>query len=335
VTAPWAPGEPSGGSLVCEDAAVRALVTGAAGFIGSHLVDALVADGHQVVGLDAFTPYYDRAEKEANLASVAGCDRFTLHERDLRATDLDPLVAEVDVVFHQAGQPGVRLSWHDDFATYVDHNVVATQHLLEALWRRPGARLVYASSSSVYGNAPRYPTRESDLPRPHSPYGVTKLAGEHLCRLYGANWGLPVVVLRYFTVYGPRQRPDMAIRRFVEAALTGTPVPVHGDGEQVRDFTYVSDVVAANLAAADTPDAPDEPINVAGGGATSVNRLLDLIGELVGRPVRRHEQPPQAGDVDRTGGSVELAAEVLGWKPEVPLDEGIRRQIAWTRAHRA
>jgi UDP-glucuronate 4-epimerase len=308
---------------------VRALVTGAAGFIGSHLADALTEAGHEVVGIDAFTSYYDREEKEANLAGVVAGERFALHELDLRTADLDPLLAGMDVVFHQAGQPGVRLSWHDEFATYVEHNVLATQRLLEALWRTPGPRLVYASSSSVYGNANRYPTLETDLPRPHSPYGVTKLAGEHLCGLYGANWGLPVVVLRYFTVYGPRQRPDMAIRRFVDAALAGDSVPVHGDGEQIRDFTFVDDVVAANLAAAGVDEPPDGPINVAGGSAISVNGLLALIGELTGQPVLRDEQPAQPGDVRRTGGSIERAADVLGWMPLVPLEEGVRRQIAW------
>src|SRR3954447_5448772 len=218
---------------------MRALVTGAAGFIGSSLVDALLVRGDSVRGIDCFTPYYGRADKEANLAGALQHHEFELVEADLRTCAIEPLLEGVDVVFHQAAQAGVRLSWADGFADYDGHNILATQRLLEAVKAAGVQRLVYASSSSVYGNAPAYPTNEDDLPRPHSPYGVTKLAAEHLCNLYAANWGVPTVSLRYFTVYGPRQRPDMAMHRLVESALNHTPFPLYGDGSQVRDFTFV------------------------------------------------------------------------------------------------
>lgn len=218
--------------------AMRHLVTGAAGFIGSQLVEALLGAGEEVVGLDAFTPYYDRSQKEANLADVRDQPCFQLIEADLRDADLESLLAGVNVVYHQAAQPGVRLSWSEGFAAYDGCNVLATQRLLEACRATGVDRVVYASSSSVYGNADYYPVTEADLPRPHSPYGVTKLAAEHLCSLYAANYGLSTVSLRYFTVFGPRQRPDMAFHRLIEGALVGDPFPLYGDGSHVRDFTF-------------------------------------------------------------------------------------------------
>src|SRR5262245_13890429 len=235
---------------------MHALVTGAAGFVGSTLVDALLAAGDTVLGVDCFTPYYDPAVKQANLAGARGHAAFEFADADLRTADIESMLDGVDVVYHQSAQPGVRLSWSDGFADYVAQNVGVTQRLLEALRvARPSARLVYACSSSVYGNQPRYPTTEDDLPRPHSPYGVTKLAGEHLCGLYADNWGLRTISLRYFTVYGPRQRPDMSIARLCEAALRRETFPRYGDGAQIREFTYVGDIVRGNLAAA-TADLP-------------------------------------------------------------------------------
>jgi nucleoside-diphosphate-sugar epimerase len=311
---------------------VRALVTGAVGFIGSHLAASLLDRGHQVRGVDAFTPYYDPRQKRDNVRDLDGRDGFDLVEADLRTADLGPLLDGVDVVFHLAAQPGVRLSWSDGFATYVEHNVLATQRLLEAAKDVRIDRFVYASSSSVYGNTPTYPTTEDDLPRPHSPYGVTKLAAEHLCGLYAASFGVPAVSLRYFTVYGPRQRPDMAIYRLLRAAATGEPFPMYGDGAQVRDFTYVGDVVDANLAAATADVAPATTINVAGGGSTRLDELVALAAAVTGREIHVEPLAAQPGDVARTGGSTERAARLLGWGPSVALGEGIARQAEWQLA---
>ena len=314
---------------------MRALVTGAAGFVGSHLAEALLARGDTVVGVDCFTPYYDRVDKELNLATAFAHDEFELVEADLRTTDIELLLDGVDAVFHQAAQAGVRLSWSNGFADYVGHNVLATQRLLEAVQRaRPTARVVYASSSSVYGNQPRYPTTETDLPRPFSPYGVTKLGAEHLCGLYAENWGVHTVSLRYFTVFGPRQRPDMSIYRLCEAAVRETAFPRYGDGTQIREFTYVTDIVGANLAAADRAVAPGTYLNIAGGAEITLNDLIALVGEVAGSPVAVEPGPTQAGDSFRNGGSIVRAREVLGWEPHVSLRDGIAAQVAWHRARR-
>jgi UDP-glucuronate 4-epimerase len=312
---------------------VRALVTGAAGFVGSHLAEALLDRGDTVLGVDCFTPYYDRATKEANVARAGANERFELAEADLRTCDVEALLSDVDAVFHQAAQAGVRLSWSDGFADYVGHNVLATQRLLEAVQRaRPSARVVYASSSSVYGNQARYPTVETDLPKPFSPYGVTKLAAEHLCGLYAENWGVHTVALRYFTVFGPRQRPDMSIHRLCRAAVDGSRFPRYGDGTQIREFTYVSDIVAGNLAAADGDVAPGTFVNLAGGAEITLNDLIALVGEIAGAPVAIDPGPKQAGDSFRNGGAIDRARELLGWSPQVSLRDGIAAQIAWHRA---
>lgn len=318
------------------------LVTGVAGFVGSQLAEALVDQGETVRGIDCFTPYYDRSQKDANLAGLLtgqlagdGPGRFELHEVDLRADELGPIFDGVDVVYHQAAQPGVRLSWSDGFRTYDECNVLATQLVLEAARQAGVGRVVYASSSSVYGNAGRYPVVETDLPRPHSPYGVTKLAAEHLCNLYAANHGLSTVSLRYFTVYGPRQRPDMAHHRLIEAALDQTPFPLYGDGSHVRDFTFVGDVVAANVLAGTAGCAPGTVVNICAGGATVMSDLIDTIGDAVGRPVPIDRQPEQPGDVRRTGGANDLAATELGWSPRTSLVDGIAAQVDWHRARRS
>jgi nucleoside-diphosphate-sugar epimerase len=313
---------------------MRALVTGVAGFIGSTLADRLVADGWTVRGVDRFTAYYEEAAKRANLRGLTGHERFTLVEADLLFTDLDSLLADVDVVFHLAGQPGVRLSWADGFRTYVDLNVNVTQRLLEAARNQELHRFVYASSSSVYGNVDHVPTDEAQPTRPYSPYGVTKLAGELLCSAYGANFGVPTASLRYFTVYGPRQRPDMALHRMIEATLDGRPFPLFGDGSQVRDFTFVDDIVAATISAATADLEPATVLNAAGGGSTTMTRLVEIVSDAVGRPVEIDWRKAQPGDVRATGGSIERAKELLGWVPQVGLAEGVARQVAWHRAWR-
>ena len=269
--------------------------------------------------------------KRANVAGLREFPQFEFVEGDLTEIDLVPLVDAADVVFHQAGQPGVRLSWSSDFSKYVSRNVLATQRLLEACRAVSIGRLVYASSSSVYGNTSSYPTTEEALPAPHSPYGVTKLAGEHLCGLYAANWNVPTVSLRYFTVYGPRQRPDMAMHRFLESALTNAPVERFGDGEQLRDFTYVHDVVRANLLAAGADLQPGETMNVAGGGSVTVNALIDLVGELVGAPLKVDRRPEQPGDVRRTAGATDRIRRLLDWAPETGLREGVAAELQWLR----
>lgn len=314
---------------------MKVLVTGAAGFIGSTLSEALVTRGDKVVGVDNFTSYYSPSIKRANLAGLDPDPAFTLVEADLRTDDLAELLAGIDVVFHQAAQPGVRLSWSTGFDTYVSTNVLATQRLLEAAVVAGVSRVVYASSSSVYGRSSTYPTGEDDLPQPHSPYGVTKLAGEHLCGLYGANWGLSTVALRYFTVFGPRQRPDMAVHRIIEAGLGGTRFPLFGDGSAVRDFTFVDDVVAANLAAATADVAPGTMCNVAGGGEMDMASLLRLAGDVLGTTIEIDPRPPQAGDVDRTGGRIDRAHDLLGWEPTVGVAEGLAAQAEWHRRRHA
>jgi UDP-glucuronate 4-epimerase len=314
---------------------VTFLVTGAAGFVGGRISARLLADGHDVVGVDAVTDYYDQRIKRANLARLDH-PRFRFVEGDLNSLDLPELLRGVEVVFHEAGQPGVRSSWGTDFQRYTSANVDATQKLLEASLRAESLRrLVYASSSSVYGDAERYPTEETDRPQPVSPYGVTKLAAEHLCSLYARNYGLPTASLRYFTVYGPGQRPDMAFTRFCRAVHEGRPIEVYGTGEQVRDFTFVDDVVEANLqvAAADADAVPPGTVlNVAGGASTTVNEVLDLLGTISGRPVDVVRSEVVRGDVARTGGSTHAIRKAVGWHPRVELAEGLEEQYRWASA---
>jgi UDP-glucuronate 4-epimerase len=308
---------------------MQALVTGGAGFIGSRLSACLADQGHDVVIADAITPYYDPAQKRANLAQLLDRPGVEVVEIDLVSGDLDALLADIDVVFHQAAQPGVRRSWAD-FHSYTEANITVTQRLLDAVLRRGGVqRVVYASSSSVYGNGARGGSAETDRPQPFSPYGVTKLAAEHLCRAYADNFGVPTVSLRYFTVYGPGQRPDMAFHRLIEAARRGTPFPLYGDGRQVRDFTYVDDVVAANIAAVATEPPPGTVANVAGGSVTTMGEVVDLIGELAGHPVLIDARPAQPGDVRATCAQTHLASQVLGWEPRTDLRTGVARQMAW------
>jgi UDP-glucuronate 4-epimerase len=313
---------------------MRALVTGAAGFIGSHLAEKLLSEGHSLVAVDALTPYYDPRLKRANAAPLMRSEGSSFIEADLRTCDLDPILDGVDVVYHQSGQPGVRASWDSGFASYVDQNILVTQRLLESVRERPLERFIFASSSSVYGNALRYPVSESDLPRPQSPYGVTKLAAEHLCAVYARNWDVPTVSLRYFTVYGPRQRPDMAMHRMCEAALARAAFPIYGDGQQMRDFTFIDDVVEANLLAARSGVAPGSVFNIAGGTTTTLLEVTEIVGELEGAPMSLEHYVAQRGDVERTGGSIEEAQRILGWEPRTPMRRGLSKQLSWHRQRR-
>ena len=313
---------------------MQALVTGVAGFIGSTLADRLLADGWRVRGVDRFTSYYEESVKRSNIVDAQRSPEFSLVEADLLTVDLAPILDGVDAVFHLAAQPGVRLSWADGFRLYNDLNVNLTQRLLEAVRPLDLQRFVYASSSSVYGDVEVVPTDELQPTRPYSPYGVTKLSGELLCSAYASNFGVPATSLRYFTVYGPRQRPDMAIHKMIESTLDGRPFPLFGDGGQVRDFTFVEDVVSATIAAAGVDGARGQVLNVAGGGSVSMIDLLRLVGEKVGTDVSVDRQPAQAGDVRRTGGSIERARDVLGWVPLVDLAAGVARQVNWHRLRR-
>ncbi|HNJ97675.1 MAG TPA: NAD-dependent epimerase/dehydratase family protein [Ilumatobacteraceae bacterium] len=308
---------------------MRALVTGVAGFIGSTLADHLISEGWSVIGADRFTAYYEEAQKRGNISSAMCHDAFTLVEADLLTADLRHLLDGVDVVFHLAAQPGVRLSWADGFQLYNELNVNLTQRLLEACRGRSLHRFVYASSSSVYGQALQWPTTEQAPTRPFNPYGVTKLAAELLCNTYAANFQVPTVSLRYFTVYGPRQRPDMAIHRMIQAARHQVAFPLYGDGSHIRDFTFVGDVVDATARAATAEVEPGAVLNVAGGSDTTVSDLLQLVSEAVGSPVPVQVRPPQPGDVHRTGGSIAMAAEQLDWRPITGLEDGVRAQVAW------
>jgi nucleoside-diphosphate-sugar epimerase len=299
---------------------MRALVTGAAGFVGSHLCEALLADDNAVLGVDAFTEYYDRDRKERNVARLSRSARFKLVEADLVDVPLDLLLFDVDVVYHLAGQPGVRASWGDQFDSYVHHNVLATQKLLEACRGRNIQKLVYASSSSVYGDSESYPTPETLRPQPVSPYGVTKLAAEHLCEVYRTQLGVPTVSLRLFTVYGPRQRPDMAFARMVAAAARDEEFELYGDGSQSRSFTYVRDVVDATIRAL---DAPSGIYNVGGGEESTMRDALALLEEIAGRPLRVLAGPPQTGDMRRTKADTTRIEEATGWRATTPLREGL------------
>jgi UDP-glucuronate 4-epimerase len=314
---------------------MRALVTGCAGFIGSHLTESLLSDGHEVLGVDCFNANYARADKLRNLELAQQWDSFQFVPVDLSQGDLVDLVAECEVVFHLAGEPGVRTSWGVGFGRYVRNNVNATQHLLEAVRALPPRRMVYASSSSVYGRAEALPTAEDVVPQPVSPYGVTKLAGERLCLAYADALDVDVVALRFFSVFGPRQRPDMAFTAFCRAVLAGEPLQLHGDGRQTRDFTYVDDVVAAVRTAAELPGLRGAVLNVGGGAPASLNAAIEILTELAEREVAVHRTPQPAGDVRHTAADIDLARTRLGFEPKVGLWAGLSAQWEWARSGRS
>lgn len=309
---------------------MKSLVTGAAGFIGSHLCENLVEKGFHVVGIDNFMDYYPRSIKEANIADLKKNQNFEFIEASLLEADLTELLDGIDVVFHQSAQAGVRASWGKSFKIYSDNNILATQMLLEAFRKRPVNKFIYASSSSVYGDTKDLPMRESSLPCPVSPYGVSKLAAEHLCFLYNKNFGIPTVSLRYFTVYGARQRPDMSFHRFFKWALEGKPLKVYGDGEQSRDFTHVDDIVEANWLALEKA-FPGEVFNIGGGSRITLNGVIEIIKEITGRELEVDYEAKQKGDVRHTMADMTKAKEKLGYKPKVSIEDGLRTEYEWIK----
>jgi nucleoside-diphosphate-sugar epimerase len=307
---------------------VKALVTGTAGFIGSTLAERLLGDGADVIGVDCFTDYYPRAMKERNLSPLTRHPRFRFVESTIQAADLPALLRDRTHVFHLAAQAGVRKSWGRDFTVYTANNIEATQVLLEACTTAGLERFVYSSSSSVYGDRVPMPMREDALPQPVSPYGVSKLAAEHLCHLYHVNFAVPAVSLRYFTVYGPRQRPDMGFHRFLRATMRGEPITVYGDGEQTRDFTFVDDAVEANIAAA-TRGIPGRVYNIGGGSRVSINDVLAMIGRVAARQPLIIVDPAQKGDMRHTLADTSLARADLGFDPKVGLEDGLKAEYMW------
>ena len=307
---------------------MRALVTGVAGFIGSTLAERLCADGAEVVGIDCFTDYYSREIKESNLAALRGKPGFQFVESTIQNADLRAMLADRTHVFHLAAQAGVRKSWGQDFAVYTLNNVEATQVLLEACTKATLERIVYASSSSVYGDNVALPMREDALPQPVSPYGVTKLAAEQLCYLYHVSYGLPTVSLRYFTVYGPRQRPDMGFHRFLRATMRGEAISLYGDGEQTRDFTFVADAVSATIAAGRI-GVPGRVYNIGGGSRVTVREVLDVVGRVSGRQPMVSSGEAQRGDMRHTWADTSLARRDLDFNPTVGLERGLEAEYTW------
>lgn len=312
---------------------MHCLVTGVAGFVGSHIAERLLADGHQVCGIDAFIDYYDRSIKEQNLERPRCWQAFSFVEGNLVTMPLLPLLEGVDWIFHQAAQAGVRASWGEEFARYVECNILATQRILEASLRIGSIkRFINASSSSVYGDTSQLPIREDAPLHPVSPYGVTKLAAENLCTLYYRNFEVPTVSLRYFTVYGPRQRPDMAFHRFCKALLRDEPIRVYGDGYQTRDFTYIGDIVEANLRAATSEAAVGQVMNIAGGSRVTLHDVVDLLRQISGMPVKVMFETRQHGDVHHTFADTQQAQQLIDYYPRVSLQEGMTREFNYVQS---
>jgi len=307
---------------------MKCVVTGAAGFIGSRLAARLLAAGHSVAGVDCFTDYYPRRIKEGNLAPLRTSPSFQFLAEDLNVMDLGRLLDGADAVFHYAAQAGVRASWGTSFEAYLANNIRATQRLLEAARGRPLRRFVFASSSSVYGATPDLPMRETSPVQPLSPYGVTKLAAEHLCLLYHRNHGVPALALRFFTVYGPGQRPDMAFHRFFQALAEGREITLYGDGSQTRDFTYVDDIVSGSLAALDGGRA-GEVYNVGGGHRERLADVIRVMEEVAGRKARVVRHEAQKGDVPDTLADIGKARAELGYAPRTALPDGLREEWTW------
>ena len=309
------------------------IVTGVAGFIGSNLAEALLDRGDRVIGVDQFNDYYNPQLKRNNISSLKENSAFTLIESDIQTLNWQELLQDVDVVYHQAAQAGVRASWGEGFRHYTERNINATQIILEAAKETQSLkRFVYASTSSVYGNAETMPTPETICPQPVSPYGITKLAAERMCWLYQQNFGVPVTALRYFTVYGPRQRPDMAFHKFFKAAIQDEAISIYGDGKQTRDFTFVSDAVAANLAAGEVPEAIGEVFNIGGGSRVVLTDVLATMETVIGQPIRKNYVERAMGDARHTSADVSKAQRILGYQPQVSLAEGLTKEWEWIQS---
>lgn len=312
---------------------VNHIVTGVAGFIGSHLAETLLRQGATVIGIDQFNSYYSLQLKLNNVDNLQKYSRFKLIKANIQDLDWQELLQSVDVVYHQAAQAGVRASWGEDFQHYTERNINATQVILEGAKKVQSLkRIVYASSSSIYGDAVTMPTPETLCPQPVSPYGITKLAGERLCRLYQQNFGVPITALRYFTVYGPRQRPDMAFHKFFKAAINQEAISIYGDGQQTRDYTYVSDAVAANLAAGEEPSAVGEVFNIGGGSRVTLMELLAIMEQVIGYPIKKNYIDKAAGDARHTSADVSKAKKILNYVPQVSLQEGLNKEWQWIKS---
>jgi UDP-glucose 4-epimerase len=310
---------------------VKVLLTGVAGFIGSHLAERLIKEGHKVVGVDCFTDYYPREFKESNIKKLRSDSSFEFHDADILEINLETVLQDIDVVFHEAAQAGVRASWGSNFRIYTENNVRATQRLLEAAKAAQLKKFIYASSSSVYGDAESYPTTEDMTPMPISPYGVTKLAGEHLCYLYYKNYAIPTVSLRYFTVYGPRQRPDMAFHKFIRAIFNNEEIPVFGDGEQTRDFTYIDDIIDANISAMNV-QLVGEIFNIGGGLRITVNDTIAIIEHVCEKKAKKKYIEKQKGDVIHTAADISKAKKLLDYEPKFDVEKGIANEATWLRS---
>ncbi len=303
---------------------MHVLVTGCAGFIGSILVERLLEKGYDVVGIDCFTDYYSRRIKERNVSGFV--DEITFIQKDILDVDV-AIIKDIDVIFHLAAQAGVRASWGENFEIYTRNNILTTQRLLEGCRKYGVQKFVYASSSSVYGSVKELPMREDMYPRPYSPYGVTKLAGENLCELYRANYGVRTISLRYFTVYGERQRPDMAFHKFIRAILDGRQIVVYGDGKQTRDFTYVGDIVDATIKAAESYAVG--VFNIGGGSRVELIEAIKVIEQIIGQEAKIKFEETKKGDVRDTYADISKARSILGYKPKVTLKEGLKREVEW------
>jgi len=315
----------------CEFILKKVLVTGCAGFIGSHLSEALIDKDFKVIGIDCFTEYYDRKIKERNLSSLSSNKDFTFIEEDLMDAPLEQYLKDIDYVFHQAGQPGVRGSWGKQFEKYIKNNVHATQRLLEVVKNSGIKKFVYASSSSIYGNVDILPMSETQLPRPFSPYGVTKLAAEQLCNLYSQNYGVPTASLRYFTVYGPRQRPEMAMSTFIREMFKDNCLSIYGDGNQGRDFTYIDDIVKANLLAMESP-LEGEIFNVGSNRPIKLIEVIEILEKIIGKKAKIKFSSKQDGDVRDTYADTKKIKQALGFVTSVGIEEGLTNQVDYMKS---